>query len=166
MPPKGKVDPQKEKIAVDKTFGLKNKNKSKVVQKYIKNIVQNTSGTSNRQTNEEKKEKEAKAKQQANSALMASLFNMQTDKRGRAYDPKAKAAAKKAEEEALAAGKKLKDEIKKDIIEGIANTIRLTDPKKGIRMSELGGHPIIGALKTKHADTFKTIQLLLFIKAH
>jgi len=166
MPPKGKVDPQKEKIAVDKTFGLKNKNKSKVVQKYIKNIVQNTSGQTNRATNEEKKEKEAKAKQQANSALMASLFNMQTDKKGRAYDPKAKAAAKKAEEEALAAGRKVKDEIKKDIIEGIANTIRLTDPKKGIRMSELGGHPIIQALKTKHADTFKTIQLLLFIKAH
>merc|ERR1719420_2185462 len=33
-------------------------------------------------------------------------------------------------------------------------------------MSELGGHAIISALKDKHADTFKTIQLLLFIKAH
>ena len=40
---------------------------------------------------------------------------------------------------------------KKDIIEGIANTIRLTNPKTGMRMSEIGGHPIIQALKTKHA---------------
>ena len=42
-------------------------------------------------------------------------------------------------------------EEKKDIIEGVANTIRLTNPKTGIRMSEIGGHPIIQALKTKHA---------------
>ncbi|CAK0848627.1 unnamed protein product [Prorocentrum cordatum] len=109
---------------------------------------------------EEQKEKELQHK-----ALMASMFNKQVDKKGRAFDPVAKKKAKEAEEEALAAGKKLKEEVVKAIIEGIANTIRLTDPKKGIRMSELGGHPIMHALKEKHANEFKTIQLLLFIKA-
>jgi len=33
-------------------------------------------------------------------------------------------------------------------------------------MSELGGHQIIHALKAKHAETFKTLSLLLFIKYH
>jgi len=73
--------------------------------------------------------------------------------------------SRRQEEEALAAGKKLKEEVQKAIIEGVANTIRLTDPKKGIRMSELGGHAIMHALKDKYANEFKTIQLLLFIKA-
>lgn len=59
----------------------------------------------------------------------------------------------------------MKEEVRKEIIEGIANSIALTNPK-GVRMSELGGHPIIQTLKTKHADVFKTIQLLLFIKAN
>jgi len=95
---------------------------------------------------------------------MASMFNLQVDKKGRQFDPAAKKKAKADEEEALAAGKKLKEEVKKAIIEGIANSIQLTDPKKGVRMSELGGHPIIHALKEKHAAEFKTIQLLLFIK--
>jgi len=90
---------------------------------------------------------------------------MQTDKKGRAFDPVAKKQAKQQEEEALAAGKKLSDELRKEIIEGVANTIRLTNPK-GIRMSELGGHAIMTALKEKHADTFKNISLLLFIKAN
>lgn len=49
MPPKGKKEPkgpttktlQKEKMKVldDKTFGLKNKNKSKVVQNYVKQVT-------------------------------------------------------------------------------------------------------------------------------
>merc|ERR1711920_699162 len=64
-----------------------------------------------------------------------------------------------------AAGKSLKEEVRKAIIEGIANSIRLTDPK-GVRMSELGGHAIIHAIKDKYADTWKTLSLLLFIKAN
>lgn len=46
MPPKAAKSAQKEKekIAVDKTFGMKNKNKSKVVQKYIKSITNNVLG--------------------------------------------------------------------------------------------------------------------------
>lgn len=168
MPPK--VDKakqkEKEKIAIDKTFGMKNKNKSKVVQKYIKSITNNASGAPKGGKEEaQRQEKEAKQKDIAKAALMNSLFNQGTDKKGRAFDPIAKKAAKKAEEEALAAGKKLKEELRKEIIEGIANTIRLTNPK-GIRMSELGGHPIIHALKDKHADTFKNLSMLLFIKAN
>lgn len=40
MPPKqSKADvAKKQKVVEDKTFGLKNKNKSKAVQKYVKNI--------------------------------------------------------------------------------------------------------------------------------
>lgn len=157
---------EKEKIAVDKTFGMKNKNKSKAVQKYIKSITQNVVGAPKGGLEEQKRiEKAAKDKEVAKSALMNSLFNMSTDKKGRAFDPVAKKKAKQAEEEALAAGKKLKEELRKEIIEGIANTIRLTNPK-GIRMSELGGHAIMTALKEKHADTFKILSLLGFIKAN
>ncbi|CAE7250187.1 unnamed protein product [Symbiodinium sp. CCMP2456] len=170
MPPKA-VDKAKqkerEKIAVDKTFGLKNKNKSKVVQKYIKSIANNASGApKGGKEQADRDAKDAKQKEIQKAALMNSLFNMSTDKKGRAFDPVAKKKAKAAEEEAIAAGRKLQEELKKEIIEGVANTIRLTNPKTGIRMSEMGGHPIIQALKNKHQETFKTIQLLLFIKAH
>jgi len=170
MPPKA-VDKAKqkerEKIAVDKTFGLKNKNKSKVVQKYIKAITNNASGAPKGGKDQADRDaKDAKQKEIQKAALMNSLFNMATDKKGRAFDPVAKKKAKAAEEEAIAAGKKLQEELKKEIIEGVANTIRLTNPKTGIRMSEMGGHAIIQALKNKHQETFKTIQLLLFIKAH
>lgn len=45
MPPKDKatkkaVDKQKQKIIEDKTFGLKNKNKSKKVEAYVKSVTQ------------------------------------------------------------------------------------------------------------------------------
>lgn len=166
MPPKSKAEQAaREKVAVDKTFGLKNKNKSKVVQKYIKNITQNAKGTTTREGAQKEKEKEAKAATVAKAALLNSLFNMGTDKKGRAFDPEAKKKAKQKEEEAIAAGKKLNDETRKALIEGIANSIRLTNPK-GVRMSELGGTPIINALKENHADVFRTLSLLLFIKAN
>mmetsp|Transcript_9167 Transcript_9167/g.20240 ORF Transcript_9167/g.20240 Transcript_9167/m.20240 type:complete len:372 (-) Transcript_9167:134-1249(-) len=167
MPPKvdKKAAKEREKIAVDKTFGMKNKNKSKQVQKYIKSITQNLAGSSHKAVDTERKLKEDKEKALQQSALLNSLFNMATDKKGRAFDPVAKKKAKEAEEEAIAAGKKLKEEVRKEIIEGIANSIRMTNPK-GCRMSELGGHAILLALKEKHPDTFKTISLLLFIKAN
>jgi len=155
----------KEKIAVDKTFGMKNKNKSKQVQKYIKQITSNLTGQSNKQEQDTRREKEQKEAEMKKKALMASLFNQQTDKKGRAFDPVAKKIAKQKEEDAIAAGKKMKEEDKKKIIEGVANSIRLTDPK-GVRMSELGGHPIIQALKDKMADVWRTLSLLLFIKAN
>lgn len=167
MPPKvdKAAQKQKEKVAVDKTFGLKNKNKSKVVQKYIKNITQNVVAGGAKKEADKMKEKDDKAKAVQKAALLNSLFNMATDKKGRAFDPAAKKAAKQAEEEAIAAGKKLDTEVRKAIIEGIANSIRLTNPK-GVRMSELGGTPIVNSLKDNYADAFKTLSLLLFIKAN
>mmetsp|Transcript_105383 Transcript_105383/g.183281 ORF Transcript_105383/g.183281 Transcript_105383/m.183281 type:complete len:395 (+) Transcript_105383:131-1315(+) len=168
MAPKADKSKQavKEKIAVDKTFGLKNKNKSKVVQKYIKSIVSNSRGESKKQDDADRKEKAAKQDAAQKAALMNSLFNLSTDKKGRAYDAAAKKKAKQAEEEAAAAGKKLKEEHRKAVIEGLANSIRLTNNGKGIRMSDLGGHPIVKALKDTYADVFKTLQILLFIKAN
>jgi len=167
MAPKAKAAAPSNKQAVqaDKTFGLKNKNKSKAVQKYIKQVTQ-TAGDSRVNQQKELKAKTDAADKVTKTALMASLFNLQADKKGKVYDPVAKKAAAEREAEALAAGAKVKEAIKKQIIEGIANTIRLTNPKTGIRMSELGGHPIVHALKDQHADTFKVIQLLLFIKAN
>lgn len=164
MPPKARKDA--EKVAVDKTFGMKNKNKSKAVQKYIKQITNNVMGAP--KGGKEEADRKAKTEKEAENkkkALMASLFNLQTDKKGREYDPIAKKAAKAKEEQDIAAGKKLKEDVRKEIIEGIANSIRLTN-QKGVRMSELGGHPIIQLLKTKHLESFKIIQLLSFIKAN
>lgn len=162
MAPKGPA-PQKEKVAIDKTFGLKNKNKSKSVQKYIKQITSSCSGAKGSEETRRREEKDKKEKDLQNKALLAGLFNQSVDKKGKFFDPVAKKKAKQEEEDAIAAGKKVKEEIKKDIVEGIANTIRLTNVK-GVRMSELGGHPIMSALKNKHPDTFKIISLLLFIK--
>mmetsp|Transcript_65259 Transcript_65259/g.155913 ORF Transcript_65259/g.155913 Transcript_65259/m.155913 type:complete len:377 (+) Transcript_65259:154-1284(+) len=156
----------KEKIAVDKTFGLKNKNKSKVVQQYIKSVNANLKGETNAKKQEEQKAKEQKQKAIQAQALNNALFNMATDKKGRAFDATAKKKAKEEEENAVAAGKKLSDETKKKFIEAIANTIRLTNPKTGIRLSEMGGHPIIQNLKETHADIFRTVSLMPFIKAN
>eukprot|EP00913_Durusdinium_trenchii_P022746 g21358.t1 len=77
MPPKaaGGVDKAKqkerEKIAIDKTFGLKNKNKSKVVQKYIKSITNNAAGApKGGKEAAEREAKEAKQKELQKAALM------------------------------------------------------------------------------------------------
>jgi len=164
MAPKAASE-KKQQIASDKTFGMKNKNKSKVVQKYIKAINANVTGKTNREDQAERQAEKVKKEQTKSDTLNNALFNLATDKKGRAFDPIAKAKAKVAEEESIAAGKKIKEAIRKEIIEGLANSIRLTNVK-GVRMSELGGHPIISALKEKHPDTFKIISLLLFIKAN
>lgn len=169
MPPKGAdkaSKKEKEKLAVDKTFGMKNKNKSKQVQKYVKQITSSITGAPKGGAEQAAREaREKKAEEQKRAALMNSLFNLGTDKKGRAFDPAAKKKAKQEEEESLAAGKKLSDELRKEIIEGIANSIRLTNAK-GIRMSDVGNHPIMLALKSKHQDTFKNLSMLLFIKAN
>ncbi|KAF8821967.1 putative zinc finger (C-x8-C-x5-C-x3-H)-2 [Cardiosporidium cionae] len=69
------VEKQKQKIAEDKTFGLKNKNKSKTVQKYIKGVQQQVKGPVSAKNAakpfEEKEEKKKKAQQEL---LLASLF--------------------------------------------------------------------------------------------
>lgn len=65
-----------EKIIEDKTFGLKNKNKSKTVQNYIKG-VENTVKTGNKsmqgQLNKEFEDRAEKKKQREEEAFLASL---------------------------------------------------------------------------------------------
>jgi DRG Family Regulatory Proteins, Tma46/Zinc finger C-x8-C-x5-C-x3-H type (and similar) len=82
----------KEKIIEDKTFGLKNKNKSAAVQKYIKGVQQQVKGVpkggeqafiaSQIQSKEEKK------KAQADQLLLASLFKAVVEMPKDDADPK------------------------------------------------------------------------------
>lgn len=68
----------KEKIIEDKTFGLKNKNKSAAVQKYIKGVQQQVKGVpkggEQARLAAQLGQKEEKKKAQADQALLASLF--------------------------------------------------------------------------------------------
>ena len=81
MPPKGKAAEKKvKKIVDDKTFGLKNKNKSKKVQQFIHNVesTANMMGKSNKQVKLEEaarkaKEAERKAREEAKKE-QAALF--------------------------------------------------------------------------------------------
>ncbi|CUV04637.1 unnamed protein product [Cryptosporidium hominis] len=87
MPPKNQskqergqqraLEKQKQKIIEDKTFGLKNKNKSKSVQKYIKSVTSQINNSKGGQVNQELKAaqaKEEKKKQAQQQALLAALF--------------------------------------------------------------------------------------------
>jgi len=85
MPPKGQKESKKteqkrqEKIIEDKTFGLKNKNKSKTVQNYVKSVSaqvkgQTGKGGESKRIADEFAEKAAKKKEEEKKALLASLF--------------------------------------------------------------------------------------------
>jgi len=68
---------KKEKVASDLTFGLKNKNKSKKVQKFVQQVQTQTQQNKGGQTAEYQKaqaEKNAKKAQQQQAQLMAALF--------------------------------------------------------------------------------------------
>lgn len=99
MPPKKsnvKADrAKKDKIVEDKTFGLKNKKKSKTVQKYIQQVTKNVKGDSMDQSERLKQEKKnAKlAKMQADEELRA-LFGEALDKSKKTLGANKKAAAK------------------------------------------------------------------------
>lgn len=60
MPPKaaGKADAGKKKAAEDKTFGMKNKNKSKAVQQYIKQIAPEQQSKEDARRRKEKEDRE------------------------------------------------------------------------------------------------------------
>ena len=81
----------KEKIIEDKTFGLKNKNKSAVVQKYVKGVQQQVKGVAKggeqARIAEQLHSKEEKKKAQADQALLASLFKTVVDM-PKGQDPK------------------------------------------------------------------------------
>jgi hypothetical protein len=73
----------KEKIIEDKTFGLKNKNKSATVQKFIKGVQQQVKGVPKggeaARLAAQLNSKEEKKKVQADQALLASLFKTVVD---------------------------------------------------------------------------------------
>lgn len=103
---------ERDNRAADKTFGLKNKNKSKVVQQHVKAMTMSAKAASMqgkpKNEVEEKKEKQKSAQQQA---LLAGLFNMATDKKGRAFDPTAKKKAKEKNMEEERSGANMPDEL-------------------------------------------------------
>ena len=71
MPPKGKAESAKAKKVEDKTFGMKNKNKSKVVQQYIKQIsVEHVS----RDDARKRKEKEDRERERIEQAERDAVF--------------------------------------------------------------------------------------------
>ena len=97
MPPKGPSVKQaikkQEKIIEDKTFGLKNKNKSKAVQKYIASMQANMSHNHNpelkRKMAEQQKRKEAKAAKEQSEKELAKLFrDLGQDKKKDEEEPK------------------------------------------------------------------------------
>ncbi|SJK86399.1 Zinc finger CCCH domain-containing protein 11 [Babesia microti strain RI] len=105
MPPKQdnanqkSLEKAKQKILEDKTFGLKNKNKSKAVQKHIKGLQQQITGKpapdSAKWQSQLHKEKEEKKKQEQHKALIQSLFrdtkdikNLSKNAAKQTYDPK------------------------------------------------------------------------------
>jgi zinc finger CCCH domain-containing protein 15 len=79
-PSKKSVQKVKKKIVEDRTFGLKNKNKSKKVQKFVRQVEQAaaTTGINSKQARlEERRRKQnekAKKEAEARSAMVASLF--------------------------------------------------------------------------------------------
>ncbi|KAF1780287.1 ZC3H15/TMA46 family, C-terminal [Phytophthora cactorum] len=86
MPPKKKgggpskksVEKQKDKTLEDKTFGLKNKKKSKNVQKYIQEVTKQVKGANTRadrmKEQEAKRKKDAKAEQENLKSLFAAAI--------------------------------------------------------------------------------------------
>lgn len=65
---------KQEKIIEDKTFGLKNKNKSKAVQKYIAGVEQTVKKTTTNEKSKEFQEKAEKKKQKEEEAFLNSLY--------------------------------------------------------------------------------------------
>ncbi|KAL8019452.1 putative Zinc finger, CCCH-type, ZC3H15/TMA46 family, Zinc finger, CCCH-type superfamily [Plasmopara halstedii] len=98
MPPKKKaggpskksIEKQKEKTLEDKTFGLKNKKKSKNVQKYIQEVTKQVKGGNTRadriKEQEAKKKKDAMAEQETLKSLFAA--SIQQPKVPPGTDPK------------------------------------------------------------------------------
>lgn len=98
------VEKAKQKAAEDKTFGLKNKNKSKAVQKYIKTVQSQVKGANVSEAAlraKEQAQKEEKKKLAQQQALIASLF------KGTENAKKAAEAAAKQTPETIKAGQQI-----------------------------------------------------------
>ncbi|KAF4323512.1 hypothetical protein BBO99_00004738 [Phytophthora kernoviae] len=73
-PSKKNVEKQKEKLVEDKTFGLKNKNKSRNVQKYIQEVTKQVKGANTRADRLKEQEANKKKKALAEKENLKSLF--------------------------------------------------------------------------------------------
>ncbi|CRH02864.1 cytoplasmic translation machinery associated protein, putative [Plasmodium relictum] len=102
MPPKKenkKLEKEKQKIVEDKTFGLKNKNKSKSVQRYIKGVQQQVFQQKKKNCDEKRKEEKEKEKLNQQKLLLNSIYQ-KTEKvkkinESSTYDPKKSKEAQK-----------------------------------------------------------------------
>lgn len=156
---------QREKVAIDKTFGLKNKNKSKAVQSFVKQMQANAkvdhtkSGKPPSEFDKKKKEGENQAQQ----ALLASLFNLATDKKGRVFDPTAKKKAKEKTMEDQKSGKTLGPEISEKLVIAIKLAIRTTNPK-GTNMSQIGGSAYLKSVIEEHPKHLTNVSVAAFCK--
>ncbi|CDJ48383.1 hypothetical protein, conserved [Eimeria brunetti] len=75
------LEREKQKIIEDKTFGLKNKNKSKAVQKFIKSVQQSAKGPQkggeSQEIQKKKQEQQAKKAMLQQQMLLQALFKGQ-----------------------------------------------------------------------------------------
>ena len=160
------ADKNREQSMVDKTFGLKNKNKSKVVQKFVAQVTSaaKNGGKAGRPAREEDVKAAAKKTQQQ-KALLASLFNMAADKKGRVFDPKAKQKAKEKSREDEQSGLNVDDELQHKLIDGIKNAIRMSSAK-GTQLSVIGGSAYVkDELDNKeYGKELRNLSLLAFIR--
>lgn len=98
---KGQKTASKEKMVVDKTFGMKNKNKSKKVQKYVQQVHQAAANKfvdkkAEKAKNEVLSRKEAKKQHEAE---IAALFNVVEEKKPKKKKEVEKAAPAEGEDE-------------------------------------------------------------------
>eukprot|EP00630_Chrysocystis_fragilis_P005734 CAMPEP_0197389872 /NCGR_PEP_ID=MMETSP1165-20131217/2005_1 /TAXON_ID=284809 /ORGANISM="Chrysocystis fragilis, Strain CCMP3189" /LENGTH=277 /DNA_ID=CAMNT_0042915319 /DNA_START=33 /DNA_END=866 /DNA_ORIENTATION=+ len=85
MPPKGgekakkaarrEQEKKKDKVVEDKTFGLKNKNKSKVVQKFVQNVQKNIKGGDAQRDKQREEKKQAKLLRIQQEQELKALFS-------------------------------------------------------------------------------------------
>lgn len=83
MPPKQK---EREKVIEDKTFGMKNKNKSAKVQKYIQGLKASTSSEPKVSKERADAEMRAKKDQAEKAALLSAIFGVQPSKKKKKDD--------------------------------------------------------------------------------
>jgi hypothetical protein len=85
---------KKDKVAEDKTFGLKNKNKSKAVQKYIASVKQQVKTPHGAKPVTEHEQRQEKKKESERAKLLNSLFGnlgiLETKKKKKKEDDKGK----------------------------------------------------------------------------
>lgn len=147
MPPKKVVDraaeqaarEKREKKAADATFGLKNKNKSKVVQKYVQSVTMNANAQPGGKAREAQEAADKRNKAEAQkAALMNSLFSgLPSVKKAEEKAKKEKEERLKKEAEAAAAAKAEHTEEMKRLRRALEKLLR--EYRTGILLSAIKG---------------------------